>query len=193
MASFAGVALPVRTNRYRDNDVKPIISYGLQESSRQVSYRPSPIARPNPQPYFTRQPFLSSSGQSAASARNVHTSSPPSQAAVEVESGATNVQEGPETIHMCSISGCRRVFSQPQVRSRHIKDMHEKKKYCPQCSELAPFTYSRGRPYLLRKHIEKCHTKNPPQQGASKSAKESLRPHTGPAKTVRPYPPSFSF
>ena len=60
------------------------------------------------------------------------------------------VAEEPNYCHHCRVS-----FTQPQGFRRHLKDMHEDKESCTHCSS---FKWSRGRPYLYRRHLRLKHS-----------------------------------
>ena len=62
----------------------------------------------------------------------------------------TTVAEEPNYCHYCRVS-----FTQPQGFRRHLKDMHEDKESCTHCSS---FKWSRGRPYLYRRHLRLKHS-----------------------------------
>ena len=62
----------------------------------------------------------------------------------------TTVAEEPNYCHHCLVS-----FTQPQGFRRHLKDMHEDKELCTHCSS---FKWSRGRPYLYRRHLRLKHS-----------------------------------
>ncbi|KAN0140652.1 hypothetical protein V8E53_001479 [Lactarius tabidus] len=147
----------IGTNRYRDNAVEAVIPYDLQ-SSFQLSHRPrrKPRYQPVPEPYFGARPVPSLSPPSPVYASTNYSSSSPLQAAPHP--GAANEEEQPEKKYWCSKPGCGRGFTLPQVLGRHVKDMHEAKESCSIClSQGSLFTFSRGRPYVYRKHLEKQH------------------------------------
>jgi hypothetical protein len=177
----------VETNRYRDNAVVE----GTIQSSCQLSHRPRRKSRshPIPGPYFgTRQgtrPIASLSRPSQVYASTNYSSSPPLQAAPQLQSRAPNAEKRPKN-YWCSELGCGMGFTQPQVLSRHVKDMHEEKESCSHCLS---FTFSRGRPYIYRKHLAREHPKIVPlevQQKDSRCAKESSNMGTRQAQSVRP-------
>jgi hypothetical protein len=64
----------------------------------------------------------------------------------------TSVEESGEKLYECSF--CRVSFAQPQGLRRHSKDIHSPKKRCEVCVK---FTWSQGRSYVYRKHLEDEH------------------------------------
>jgi hypothetical protein len=176
----------VGTNVYRDNDVEGIVPHGLQ-SSCQLSHRPlrKPRSHPVPGPYFGPRPVPSLSPPSPVYASTNYFSSPPLQAAPQPQSRAENAEEPPEKKYWCSEPGCGRGFTLPQVLGRHMKDMHETKESCSHCF----FTYSRGRPYVYRKHLARQHPEiDPPEvpQKDPRSAMEGSNLGSRQAQSVRP-------
>ena len=61
----------------------------------------------------------------------------------------TTVAEKENRCHLCGIR-----FTQSQVLNRHMRDKHEDKMSCPYCLS---FKWSRGRPYLYRRHLHVKH------------------------------------
>ncbi|KAI9454301.1 hypothetical protein BJY52DRAFT_1417921 [Lactarius psammicola] len=168
---------PVGTDRYRDNDVEAIISYGPQESSRQASYRPRCILRPDPVPraYIGTMQPSSSSRLSPVHASNSLAAPSPMQATSRHQSRAVNTKKRAEKKYWCF--SCGSGFSQSQVLGRHIKDKHETKETCRFCES---FTWSRGRPHLYREHLKLRHPQSqvaPPEvrQKGSRYTKEKLK------------------
>lgn len=150
MPAFPSVASSVRTNRYRCNNVEPMISYGLQEICRQVSYKPRPILRP--------YSILSSSSPSTAYASSFRTAPSPFPATGRFQSRVKNGQQRPSKKYSCFI--CEGEFTLPQMLSRHMKDVHYPKETCSYCQF---FTFSRGRRYIYRQHVKKYHPEQDPE------------------------------
>ncbi|KAI9433815.1 hypothetical protein H4582DRAFT_2184919 [Lactarius indigo] len=67
------------------------------------------------------------------------------------QSGSIAAVAGKE--NSCRLCGTH--FTQSQVLNRHMKDKHQDKGSCPHCSN---FKWSRGRPYLYRKHLQEKHS-----------------------------------
>jgi hypothetical protein len=66
--------------------------------------------------------------------------------------------------HICS--QCHIRFTQRQALHRHIKDQHQPRLKCTFCTDIgSSFSFSRGRPYLYRRHLQLHHP------GASPPAK----------------------
>ncbi|KAH9057529.1 hypothetical protein EDB87DRAFT_1021684 [Lactarius vividus] len=147
--ALASVVTPIGADGYQANEVEAIDPYGPQESNYQVSYRPHPVLPPSPmlQPYFgTRQPSLSSRSPPVHASGFLAAHSP-SQETPRHQSRAANTKKRREKKYWCP--SCKSGFSQSQVLGRHIKDKHEAKQTCRHC---VSFTWSKGRPYLYRKH-----------------------------------------
>lgn len=180
------------TIRYRANDIDAITPNGLQ-SSCQLSHQPSrkpPYPGPVPEPYFGTAPIPSSSRPFPVYDTANYSSSPPLQAAMWLQSRATNAECRPEKKYRCS--SCQRGFTQPQVLSRHVKDTHEAKESCPHClSQGSNFTFSKGRPYVYRKHLAKQHPEIAPPKRASRYTKESSNLGARQTQIVRPLPVSY--
>ena len=177
----------LETDRYGDNDVEAILPYGIEESSCQLPHRPRRKLRshPLPEPYFGTKPIPSLLQPFPMYATTNYFSSPPLQAAPQLRSRTTNAEGRPVQKYRCS--SCGRRFTQPQVLGRHVKDMHETKESCSHC---VSFTFSRGRPYVYRKHLAREHPEvaSPEvQEEASRDAKESQNLGTRQAQ-VRPLP-----
>jgi len=193
----------VETIGYQANELETVFYYGPQESSLQVSYGPHYILPvPVPEPYYfgAMKPNLSSSQSPSVYASNNYAVSPPTQAVPHFQSRASNTKEKPDKKYFCP--RCESGFTLPQMLSRHIKDMHEAKETCSHSS--CSFTFSRGRPYIYQKHIEKKHhgldpeVPPPPEvrQKGSRYAKESSKPYAMGARKpqrVRPLLPSVLF
>lgn len=185
------------TNRYRDN---AIIPYGLQSTSFQLSHRPRRKPRyPVPDPYIGAKPMPSLSWSSPGYASTNYSSSPPLHAPPQPQSRAENAEGRTEKKYWCSRVGCGRGYTLPQVLGRHMKDMHDTKLSCSHCvSKGVSFMFSRGRPYVYRKHLESKHPEIAPKSPevrpkASRYAKESLNMGAMQAHNVRPclHPISF--
>jgi DNA-directed RNA polymerase subunit RPC12/RpoP len=156
MPPVASAVTPVGTIIYQDNDGEAITgtSYAPQESNRQASYRPPCLQRHGPvlqvRPFFyTRQP--SSSWSSSVYAGNFLAPLPATRCP-----RAANTKK-----RTYSCSSCGRGFSQSQVLRRHMKDKHKPQLTCPHCSS---FTWSQGRPYLFRYHLQMQHPQIAPPE-----------------------------
>ena len=177
------------TKGYRNNDA--IIPYGFQ-SSGHPSHRPRRKTRshPFPESYADIMPIPSTSWSSPAYASTNYSSSPPLQTAPQPQTRAANAEGRLVRKYWCARLGCGRGYTLPQVLGRHVKDMHETKISCPQClSKGVSFTYSSGRPYVYRKHVESKHPESVPPEGLQKTsryAKESLNMGARQAQLVRP-------
>ena len=185
------------TIRYRTNGVETKTIPNSLQSSFQLSHQPS--RKPTgsypgkvPEPYFGTAPIPSLSRPFPAYDTTNYSSSPQFQA-VSQQSRATNAENRPEKKYWCS--SCESGFTQPQVLSRHMKDTHETKRSCSHCiSQGSNFTFSRGRPYIYRKHLAMQHPEiAPPQvrQKASRYRKESSNLGAKKEKCVRPVPVSY--
>ena len=184
------------TIRYRDNDVETITPNGLQ-SSFQLEHQP--IRKPTrsypgkvPELYFGTAPIPSLSWPFPAYDTTNYSPSPPLQA-VPQQSRATNAEGRSKKKYWCS--SCESGFTQPQVLSRHMKDTHETKRSCSHClSQGSNFTFSRGRPYVYRKHLAKQHPEIAPTEVRQKTPryrKESSNLSARKAQGVRPLPVSY--
>ncbi|KAH9170774.1 hypothetical protein EDB89DRAFT_1234179 [Lactarius sanguifluus] len=187
MRAFASVVTPVWTDGYRDKNVEAIIPYNPQGSSCQISmsYEPRRILHPGsvPQPYFDTSQTSLSSRSPPVYASDFLAAHSPSQETPQHQSRAENTKKQREKKYWCP--GCRSGFSQSQVLGRHIKDKHETKQTCPIC---VSFTWSRGRPYLYREHLQmRHHLAVPPEvrQKGSRHAKEKLKPLVPSAKYAK--------
>lgn len=185
-------AIPqVGTYRYRGDDVEAVIPSDLQ-SSRQLSHRP--LSKPRsylvPEPYFGTRPISPLSRPPPAYASANYSSSPLLQAAPQLQNQATNA-ERPKKKYWCSI--CGGDYSLPQVLVRHVKDMHEPKESCSHClSQGLSFTFSRGRPYVYRRHLTRQHPELVPpevRQKGSRYAKESENLGSRQAQSANYVPP----
>ncbi|KAH9171143.1 hypothetical protein EDB89DRAFT_1175882 [Lactarius sanguifluus] len=76
--------------------------------------------------------------------------SPAIQFSTEVSPVPPAVAGKEKRCRVCGIS-----FTQLQVLNRHMKDKHEDKMSCPHCLN---FKWSRGRPYLYRRHLRARHS-----------------------------------
>ncbi|KAH9011917.1 hypothetical protein EDB84DRAFT_1444940 [Lactarius hengduanensis] len=172
------MAVQIDANRYpADNTGTGVGSCGFQDSGSQAldESRCAPPPEPECQLHFDRgqvtlasslPPTVQLNGPLVAS--SIPTSVPPSQGRI------ADTTERRETKTWCSL--CKIGFSQSQVLGRHKKDKHELKESCSFCTS---FKWSRGRPYLYKKHLRMRHFQNTPpndRQKGSKAHEGNMKP-----------------
>ncbi|KAH9024148.1 hypothetical protein EDB85DRAFT_2277667 [Lactarius pseudohatsudake] len=172
------MAIQIDANRYpADNTGTGVGSCGFQDSGSQAldESRCAPPPEPERQLHFDRgqvtlasslPPTVQLNGPLVAS--SIPTSVPQSQGRI------ADTTERCAKKTWCSL--CKIGFSQSQVLSRHKKDKHELKESCSFCTS---FKWSRGRPYLYKKHLRMRHFQNTPpndRQKGSKAHKGNMKP-----------------
>ncbi len=154
--AISTAATPVGADRCQANDVATIVSYRPQEHT---SYRLRRVLFPSQDPRIypgTRQSSLSSRSLASLVYSSNHLAvSSSSQVTPQRRSRprAADPRKRSEKKYWCPICGSG--FSQSQVLGRHVKDKHESRQSCPQA--FCPFTWSRGRPHLYRRHLQTQH------------------------------------
>lgn len=177
MHTPVSMAIPIDTNRYpADNAGMGAMSYGFQDSNSQTLNGSRCALPPEPEPqlrFGREQAILPPSRSSSVHLNGPLVASSISSIVPQSQSRSANTMERCEKKNWCS--HCEIGFSQSQVLGRHIKDKHKTKDSCPLCTS---FKWSRGRPYLYRKHLRIRHPEIPPpdvRQKGSKTPKESLK------------------
>ncbi|KAH9032384.1 hypothetical protein EDB83DRAFT_2419020 [Lactarius deliciosus] len=172
------MAVQFDANRYpADNTGTGVMSCGFQDSGSQALDESlcAPPPEPERQLHFDRRQVTPASTLPPTAQLNgplvasfIPTSVPQSQGR------SADTTERCEKKNWCSL--CKIYFSQPQVLGRHKKDKHELKEPCSFCTS---FKWSRGRPYLYKKHLRIRHfqiTLTDDRQKGSKAHKGNLNP-----------------
>ncbi|KAH8995864.1 hypothetical protein EDB86DRAFT_1070050 [Lactarius hatsudake] len=172
------MAVKFDANRYpADNIGTGVMSCGFQDNGSQALDESlcAPPPEPERQLHFDRGQVTLASSLSPTAQLNgplvaslIPTSVPQSQGR------SADTTERCEKKNWCSL--CKIYFSQSQVLGRHKKDKHELKEPCSFCTS---FKWSRGRPYLYKKHLRIRHfqiTLTDDRPKGSKVHKGNLKP-----------------
>ncbi|KAH9056757.1 hypothetical protein EDB87DRAFT_1169545 [Lactarius vividus] len=176
------MAVQIDANRYPADDAgMGVVSCGFQDGDSQAldESRCAPSSEPEGQHRFGRLSSLPPTVQldSPVVTSSIPKSVPQSQG----PSADTTQRHGKK--NWCSL--CEIDFSQSQVLGRHKKDKHELKKPCSFCTS---FKWSRGRPYLYKKHLRMRHFQITPtgdRQRGSKAPKGNLKPQAPVSRLVQ--------
>ena len=162
MRTHTSTAIPFDTNQYPVNNAGVVVdSCGFQDAGNNPKAFNGPRCEPPPgstlRPCFgPRQTILLPSLSSSVHPNNPLVASSISSGLPRSQYRSANAAERCEKKTWCSL--CETDFSQPQVLGRHKKDKHEIKESCLYCTS---FKWSRGRPYLYRKHLRTRHAQIP--------------------------------
>ncbi|KAI9433824.1 hypothetical protein H4582DRAFT_948930 [Lactarius indigo] len=159
-----------------DNARTGVVSYNFQDGGSQAlsGSRCAPSPEPERQLRFGREQVTLTASLTPIVQPNSPLVASSVISSVPLGQGrSADAMERCEKKNWCSL--CEVDFSQPQVLSRHKKDKHKSKESCAFCKS---FKWSRGRPYLYKRHLRTQHFQILPtdvRQKSSKPPKENLK------------------